>query len=337
MNERITIIIPVYNVERFLCQCLDSIINQTYTNLEIILVDDGSPDNCGSICDEYAAKDSRIIVVHKPNGGLSAARNEGIIRATGDWIAFVDSDDWCEPDFYEQLLQSCRGKQADIILSGGRILELEKKSKIERHFPENFYFTEREHITNLMSNWSSFASPWDKMFRGELIKKNKLQYDVGCKVFEDVLFNFQAFDCATSLIGCPVVGYHNRVTSTGITQSFNLNKFKESYYVVEKMHNYTERYDLGENATHAVDVVALIAVSSSLNKCYFNPQNKKPYKEIVAEIKKIKGIPLIHRAIWSNDNRNMNKRQVFLKYALRLPWVWPIKLLHTAKEMLLAH
>lgn len=337
MENKISIIVPIYNVEKFLRQCLDSIVGQTYRNLEIILVDDGSPDNCGTICDEYAAKDSRIVVVHKANGGLSAARNEGIVRATGDWIAFVDSDDWCEPDFYEQLLRSCSGKQADIILSGGRIVEREQKSRIEKHFSEDFYFTERERITNLMSNWSFFASPWDKMFRGEFIRKNELQFDVGCKVFEDVLFNFQAFDCASSFLGCPIVGYHNRVTSTGITQSFNLNKFKESYDVVEKMHNYAGCHNLGKNETHAVDVVALIAISSSLNKCYFNPQNKNSYKEISGEIQRIKKMPLTHRAIWSSDNRNMNKRQVFLKYALRLPWVWPVKLLHTAKEILLAH
>ena len=113
-NETISVIVPVYKVEPYLRECVDSIINQTYKNLEIILVDDGSPDNCGAICDEYAAKDSRVRVIHKENGGVSSARNAGIEAATGDYIGFVDSDDWIEPDMYENLLESLQRENAEI-------------------------------------------------------------------------------------------------------------------------------------------------------------------------------------------------------------------------------
>lgn len=105
-NEKVTVIVPVYNVEKYLRQCLDSIVNQSYRNLEIILVDDGSPDNCGAICDEYAAKDSRIRVIHQENGGLSAARNAGLDIATGEYIAFVDSDDWVSDVFIETMVSA---------------------------------------------------------------------------------------------------------------------------------------------------------------------------------------------------------------------------------------
>ncbi|MBR2883464.1 MAG: glycosyltransferase family 2 protein [Clostridia bacterium] len=101
--DLVSIIVPVYNVEKYIHQCIDSIINQTYKNIEIILVDDGSPDNCGKICDEYAEKDSRIKVIHKENGGLSDARNHGIDAATGDWLMFVDSDDWLHNHTVEKL------------------------------------------------------------------------------------------------------------------------------------------------------------------------------------------------------------------------------------------
>ncbi|HCI64916.1 MAG TPA: glycosyl transferase, partial [Clostridiales bacterium] len=104
MNPLISVIVPVYRVEAFLPRCLDSIRGQTYKNLEIILVDDGSPDNCGKICDEYAEMDSRIRVIHKKNGGLSSARNAGLDVAVGDYIGFVDSDDWIAPEMYETLL-----------------------------------------------------------------------------------------------------------------------------------------------------------------------------------------------------------------------------------------
>ena len=105
-KDLISVIVPVYKVEKYLEKCIESIIKQTYTNLQIILVDDGSPDNCGKICDEYAKKDSRIEVIHKINGGLSDARNVGINRANGRYIGFVDSDDYVEPDYLEQLLNN---------------------------------------------------------------------------------------------------------------------------------------------------------------------------------------------------------------------------------------
>ena len=103
----ISIIVPVYKVEAYLDQCVKSIACQTYENLEIILVDDGSPDHCPEMCDEWAKKDSRIKVIHKENGGLGAARNAGIAVANGDYIGFIDSDDWCEPDMFQELLESC--------------------------------------------------------------------------------------------------------------------------------------------------------------------------------------------------------------------------------------
>ena len=100
----ITVIVPVYNSEKYLCQCVDSILNQTYINLEVILVDDGSPDKCGELCDHYAAKDSRIKVIHKQNGGVCSARNAALDIATGEYITFVDSDDYIKEDMYEILL-----------------------------------------------------------------------------------------------------------------------------------------------------------------------------------------------------------------------------------------
>ena len=108
----VSVIIPVYNVEKYMRRCIDSIINQTYTNLEIILVDDGASDRSGKICDEYAQMDHRIKVLHKENGGLASARNAGIQIATGEYISYVDSDDWVETEFIEVLLKGCQDNNA---------------------------------------------------------------------------------------------------------------------------------------------------------------------------------------------------------------------------------
>ena len=111
----VSIIVPVYNVEPYLTKCITSIIKQTYRKIEIILVNDGSSDGCGKICDEFAKKDERIRVFHTENKGLSAARNYGIARASGDYLDFVDSDDWIEPDMFAFLVNSAIGNKADIV------------------------------------------------------------------------------------------------------------------------------------------------------------------------------------------------------------------------------
>ena len=118
----ISVIIPIYNVEKYLCRCLDSIISQSYKDLEIILVDDGSPDNSPSICDSYARNDNRIKVIHKTNGGLSAARNTGLKYAMGDFISFIDSDDYIEPKMYEILFNLITKFDSDISMCGCNVI-----------------------------------------------------------------------------------------------------------------------------------------------------------------------------------------------------------------------
>ena len=116
MTEKITVIVPVYNVEHYLDKCLDSVIKQTYKNIEIIVVNDGSTDNSGEICQEYAQKDNRIVYIEKENGGLSDARNAGLDQMTGSYVTFVDSDDWIEQDYVETLYQKITEYQADIAI-----------------------------------------------------------------------------------------------------------------------------------------------------------------------------------------------------------------------------
>ena len=118
MYPLISVIIPIFKVEEYICECVESIINQTYKNLEIILVDDGSPDNCGRICDDYAEKDIRIKVIHKENGGLSDARNVGLVTAKGEYIVFVDGDDCMPDDGIEYLYYLISSKKADIAIGG---------------------------------------------------------------------------------------------------------------------------------------------------------------------------------------------------------------------------
>ena len=186
--EKISIIVPVYRVEPYLRQCIDSILAQTYEKFELILVDDGSPDSCGAICDEYAEKDDRIIVIHQENGGLSAARNTGLdwVFANSDsqWITFVDSDDALAPIMLETLYQEAVNNQADIAVTRGATFsedeELEKEGKYVgpvscysgKDLLKSLY--EKEYIVSVMA--------WGKLIRRELYRD--LRFPVG-KIHED--------------------------------------------------------------------------------------------------------------------------------------------------------
>ncbi|MBQ5823851.1 MAG: glycosyltransferase family 2 protein [Clostridia bacterium] len=152
--DLISIIVPVYNVEKYIHQCVDSIINQTYTNLEIILVDDGSPDNCGRICDEYAAKDSRIKVIHQANQGLSAARNAGVALSNAEWISFVDSDDIIHPQAIELMFSALKKEKADI--STAHMTNFE-----DGNIPDSFYskFSEKYTINEVNEEFLSEIFP----------------------------------------------------------------------------------------------------------------------------------------------------------------------------------
>ena len=130
-SPQISVIIPIYNVERYLRQCIDSILAQTFTDFELLLIDDGSPDGCPAICDEYAEKDARIRVFHKQNGGVTSARNKGLDNAKGNWIIYIDGDDWIEPTYVEELYNEAINNEADIAICAFRFVYEDGSSVIE--------------------------------------------------------------------------------------------------------------------------------------------------------------------------------------------------------------
>jgi Glycosyltransferases involved in cell wall biogenesis len=170
MKPLISIIVPVYKVEQYLNRCVDSIINQTYKNLEIILVDDGSPDNCGKICDEYATKDSRIKVIHKENGGLSSARNAGLDIASGGYIGFVDSDDWIESNMYYVLINLAIENDSDIVQCGYWSVS-EKGDKIRKFTYKNNKFTSNEDVKHAyFISYQLDVVAWNKLYRRDIFQ-----------------------------------------------------------------------------------------------------------------------------------------------------------------------
>lgn len=208
MEPIISVIVPVFNSEPFLKQCLDSICAQTYESLQIICVDDNSTDHSWAILEEYASKDSRFVICQKPNEGVSLARNYGLDRATGEYILFVDSDDWIDPETAEQALRSARDSSADVVM-WSYIREMGSASREKRIFEGNVLFDAeavRDQLYRRMigpygeeigkpENADALCTVWGKLYRSELIQSNQIRfYDIRkIGTYEDGLFNLNVF------------------------------------------------------------------------------------------------------------------------------------------------
>lgn len=196
MNPLISVIVPIYNVEKYLARCVDSIVNQTYKNLEIILVDDGSPDLCPQMCDDYAEKDSRIKVVHKKNGGLSDARNAGMAVATGEYISFIDSDDYVSDDFFECLLDVMNKESSDIAeCSVVKFYEDNRFDEFSDDLSVKTYDTQ-DAMSALIAENPFHQHVWNKLYKTELVKD--IPYAVG-KLNEDEFWTYQVFGRANKV------------------------------------------------------------------------------------------------------------------------------------------
>ena len=230
-NGLISIIVPVYDVEKYIGRCVDSIINQTYKNLEIILVDDGSPDNCGKICDEYAKKDCRIKVLHIKNGGVSNARNVGIEASTGEYISFVDSDDVICPEMYEKLLNCALENNADIVqchyyhlFEDGHKEDMKCEKTVQKI--ENTEDARKAVVYNKIS-----FSVWAKLFKREII--GDIRFNTALKVSEDRLFVYECCSKASKVVMLDDVEYGYFQRESSVIHTFNIKKFYDDDFVTK--------------------------------------------------------------------------------------------------------
>lgn len=184
----ISVIVPVYKVEKYLRRCVDSILAQTFTDFELLLVDDGSPDNSGKICDEYAALDPRVRVFHKPNGGVSSARNLGLDNARGEWIVFVDSDDWVGEEYLSNLFGAVKGG-TEIVIAYATIESF--KGSVEEHYPQQSVDLNDIYKLFEQNDLEWHTSPWAKLFKRSLIDKLGLTFEENMSIGEDLIFLFK--------------------------------------------------------------------------------------------------------------------------------------------------
>lgn len=210
MGCLLSVIVPVYKVEAYLPRCVDSILAQSYQNLQVILVDDGSPDGCGNICEEYAARDSRVEVIHKKNGGLSSARNAGLDIARGEYIAFVDSDDWIEPNTYAEMLAMAEQEGVKLVCAGRYDVDGETGQKEKGLCPPKREVISGEDLVKRIFTWDNIDSAaWDKLYHRTLFENQR--YPEG-KIVEDVPVTYLiALEAGQAgMLDMPVYNYFHR-------------------------------------------------------------------------------------------------------------------------------
>lgn len=293
--KTVSIIIPVYNVEKYLPRCLDSIINQTYTQLEIICVNDGSPDNSSAILEEYAKKDNRVKIINQENKGLSGARNTGIEAATGEYIVFLDSDDWMDEEALEAAV--AKAENADTVM-WGYVREFAEKSIEKKIFDGDRSFDEsgtrdlHRRLAGLTGaelsnpeNTDALVTAWGKLYTASIIKNNALQF-VDTKIIgtEDLLFNMYYFGFAKNcyFIDKPF-NHYRKDNETSLTRSYKPKLFSQWSELYSRIRNYLNDNSLGEGFHKALDNrICLSMIGLGLNELCNGSSHSQRMKNLKA-------------------------------------------------------
>ena len=238
INKKVSIIVPVYNVEKYLNICVKSIVNQTYKNIEIILIDDGSKDNCGSICDEWAKKDCRIHVVHKENEGLGFARNTGLDYASGEYVMYVDSDDYIDLYMVEKLLKEAINRKADTVFCGlTRVQPNKELLQIPSYYDDKLFVGEEIIDSVLLEMIGSnptekedanlFMSVWHALYSMDIIKENNIRFPSERKIMcEDIMYHIDYLTHANRVVYIKDCLYFYRVNPISLSQVYDGTRFE---------------------------------------------------------------------------------------------------------------
>ena len=240
-NIKVSIIVPVYNVEKYLAQCLDSLINQTLKEIEIICINDGSKDNSTKILTAYAQKDVRIKIINQTNQGISAARNNGISVATGEYIGFVDSDDWVDIDFYEKLYSAGKKYDSDIVAGDfyreGKFLKSEKL----KYRKEELFTKPAEKVAKAFIPRYNYV--WNKIYRREALLNLNFPFPIG-KFYEDMFWIIRVINNLKSFVTVPKTYYHYRKVKGSIVNQKSVKHQQDRFLAEKEMLNYMAKNEI---------------------------------------------------------------------------------------------
>lgn len=306
---KISVIIPAYNVERYLSRCLDSVMSQTFKNFEVIVVDDGSSDKTGEICDKYAVLDKRINVIHKKNEGVSAARNAGIEMARGDWCCFIDSDDWVEPKYLENF--SVEQRDDCQLIMQSFIIDDEIRGCSKQIILPDTIFNEPSPVVDFLEKHPGVHNGfiWHRLFRLCIVKNKKIRFPSGISYAEDGWFFFDYMKYVVKTACSSKIGNHyiirkGTLTSTGNVVPFVIYKSLLEHYIASLL-----AFDVSNKYVEShVQMVRRLACRLAFYWCVANALSRHDeYEKFVEELKflnerydiyKVNGLALYHVIVW---------------------------------------
>lgn len=306
MNELVSIVIPVYNVDKYIRECLDSVINQSYKNLQIILVDDGSTDNSGKICDEYAVKDSRITVIHQENQGAGAAKNTGLDLVKGEYLSLIDSDDYLELNYYETMVSNLKRYNVDVVQCLFRNVFVNNKYDVQYNFPSqgSRAISAKRFLTEMLYDWK-YAVFWNKLFKSKLLKD--IRFPVGRKI-DDEFFTYKLICNAKKILNI-----NDKLYSYRMRQSSVMNNSDNEQIYMDRIDCFIERLSFIEklypSLTHNYKAHIADYIQTTLNdsliknefKSYLHEKALLFPVEKESMVQKVKSKVLFHKCI-SNAN-----------------------------------
>ena len=306
MNPKVSIIVPVYNSEKYIAACIESLINQTLKECEFIFVNDGSKDKSQHIIEEYRSKDERIILINQENSGISIARNTGLSIAKGEYIGFMDNDDYAKLDMFEILYNTAKKEDLDIVVSQ-TILGRDGKQIIRPSiFPDNrIYnqdFIQQNIIPNLLRKEDLFAV-WNKIYKRSLINSNSICFPKNRIIEEDNMFNLHIFNLATKVIFIDYAGYYFRENAVSESRSFIENDYFEK--ALDKLHfDYIKEYNLKISYEQAEQLKAIRFVQRVFYLTFVCITYKRySFKEKSSYISKM----LFHPEVFQNTVKNKDE------------------------------
>lgn len=271
MNPKISVIVPVYKAEKYLHRCVDSLLAQTFTDFEVLLIDDGSPDRSGDICDEYAKRDSRIRVFHKQNGGVSSARNYAIERALGKYITFVDSDDWLDSECLDECVKEIESNSLDLLQFSYRAVSVDGDVLMEKVLG-----TSKKDLKEYLRT-PFIVTVWGTFFKASIIRDNRLRFDTNLKLAEDQLFLMQYMIVSQVFKSITGVYYNYFINQEGAVKN---SKSDDMIKALNTLDPFVRKHPIFENICFPLfdNFLALILQNGDICASKYKSLYKKFYK-----------------------------------------------------------
>lgn len=321
---KLSVIVPVYNVERYLEQLVESLRQQTLRDLQIVLVDDGSRDRSGPICDRYAAMDDRILVLHKPNGGVGAARNDGLAAATGEWIYFCDSDDYLEPSALETLVCAGEVEQAEVVFGDVAMINGSKRELLRFH-RDAFATGDRAVLEQLAMTVFGrnycylppeggpakccYGGPWNKIARRSLLEREEIRFDLSVRgICDDLLYSMYLFAGAERVAYVPELIYDYRLLGGSITHTYKPQLIDINQAIFTAWEGFMARYGQAGQFRQAYQVFVIRRLKAMLGAYFFSEKDPKPLAEQYRELEALLETEPYRTAIREADPGKLQNR-----------------------------